>query len=157
MAAAATEIGERPGTMSSSTALRAMCVAALWTMLGRAEMQRMSTTWTPQQQTPQLTKVGAETRHEVSGGNQIHTRLQSLENQFEASANLLLGDFAHSTDFLNTPKSSNEASPLPGPITVDKSDPLRSGFSGPPTRDGSTPDFSLENVRHSEPTSITLK
>jgi hypothetical protein len=28
IAAAATEIGERPGTMSSSTAFRAMCVAA---------------------------------------------------------------------------------------------------------------------------------
>lgn len=35
IAAAATEIGERPGTMSSSTAFRAMCVAARWTMLGR--------------------------------------------------------------------------------------------------------------------------
>ena len=35
MAAAATEIGERPGTMSRSTAFLAMVVAALWTFLGR--------------------------------------------------------------------------------------------------------------------------
>lgn len=55
------------------------------------------------------------------------------------------------------PNSSNDESPRPGPIIVDKSDPLRSGFSGPPTRDGSTPLFSLLNVRHSDPTSITLK
>lgn len=55
------------------------------------------------------------------------------------------------------PKASNEAEPVPGPIIVDKSPPLRSGFSGPPTRDGSTPAFSLLNVLHSEPTSITLK
>lgn len=39
---------------------------------------------------------------------------------------------------------------------MDRSEPLRSGFSGPPTRDGSTPAFSLLNVLHSEPTSITL-
>lgn len=39
---------------------------------------------------------------------------------------------------------------------MDKSEPLRRGFSGPPTRDGSTPAFSLLNVLHSEPTSITL-
>lgn len=53
------------------------------------------------------------------------------------------------------PKESNEAAPVPGPIIVDKSPPLSNGFSGPPTRDGSTPDFSLLNVRHSEPTSMT--
>lgn len=53
------------------------------------------------------------------------------------------------------PKASNEAGPVPGPIIVDRSPPLSNGFSGPPTRDGSTPDFSLLNVRHSDPTSMT--
>lgn len=52
--------------------------------------------------------------------------------------------------------SSNDATPLAGPIIVDKSEPLSSGFSGPPTREGSSPVFSLLNVLHSEPTSITL-
>lgn len=46
--------------------------------------------------------------------------------------------------------------PLPGPIIVVKSEPPSKGFSGPPTREGSTPLFSLLNVLHSEPTSITL-
>ena len=54
------------------------------------------------------------------------------------------------------PKASKEAAPVPGPIIVDKSDPFNRGFSGPPTRDGSTPDFSLLKVLHSDPTSITL-
>lgn len=58
--------------------------------------------------------------------------------------------------YFEAPKASKEAAPVPGPIMVDKSEPLRSGFSGPPTRDGSTPAFSLLNVLHSEPTSITL-
>ena len=35
MAAAATEIGDRPGTKSRSTALLAMVVAALWISLAR--------------------------------------------------------------------------------------------------------------------------
>ena len=39
-----------------------------------------------------------------------------------------------------------ERSPLPSSV-----------FSGPPTRDLSSPPFSLEKVRHSEPTSITLQ
>jgi len=39
---------------------------------------------------------------------------------------------------------------------VDKSVPLRSVFSAPPTRDGSAFAFSLLNVLHSDPTSITL-
>ena len=47
--------------------------------------------------------------------------------------------------------------PRPGPIIVDRSDPLRRGFSGPPTRDGSTPEYSLLKVLHSDPTSITLE
>lgn len=59
--------------------------------------------------------------------------------------------------YFDTPKLSKEASPRPGPMIVERSPPDRSGFSGPPTRDGSTPDFSLLKVRHSEPTSITLK
>jgi uncharacterized membrane protein len=33
IAAAATEMGDRPGTMSSSTAFRAICVAARWAMV----------------------------------------------------------------------------------------------------------------------------
>lgn len=37
MAAAATEIGERPGTISSSTALRAICDAARCTIVGNPE------------------------------------------------------------------------------------------------------------------------
>jgi len=60
--------------------------------------------------------------------------------------------------YLAVPKSSKDAAPVPGPIIVDKSVPSRSGFSGPPTRDGSlnTPVLSLLNVLHSEDTSITL-
>lgn len=58
--------------------------------------------------------------------------------------------------YFDTPNPSNDASPRPGPIVVDKSEPFNNGFSGPPTRDGSTPAFSLLNVLHSEPTSITL-
>lgn len=57
--------------------------------------------------------------------------------------------------YLGAPKASKDADPVPGPIMVDKSPPLSSGFSGPPTRLGSTPLFSLLKVRHSEPTSIT--
>lgn len=40
MAAAATEIGERPGTISNSTALLAMCVAALCTIFGRPRFEQ---------------------------------------------------------------------------------------------------------------------
>lgn len=40
IAAAATEIGERPGTISISTALRAICVAALWTILGKPRFEQ---------------------------------------------------------------------------------------------------------------------
>lgn len=40
IAAAATEIGERPGTISISTALRAMCVAALCTILGKPRFEQ---------------------------------------------------------------------------------------------------------------------
>ena len=36
MAAAATEMGDRPGTMSISTAFRAICVAARCTTFGRS-------------------------------------------------------------------------------------------------------------------------
>ena len=39
--------------------------------------------------------------------------------------------------YLATPNSSKEALPVPGPIIVDRSVPLSSVFSGPPTRDGS--------------------
>jgi hypothetical protein len=50
IAAAATDIGERPGTMSSSTAFRAMCVAARWTMLGRpvSKWQQETLYWIPE-------------------------------------------------------------------------------------------------------------
>lgn len=57
--------------------------------------------------------------------------------------------------YLGDPNASKDADPVPGPIIVDRSPPLNNGFSGPPTRLGSTPLFSLLNVRHSEPTSIT--
>lgn len=60
-------------------------------------------------------------------------------------------------EYLAVPESSNEAAPVAGPIIVDKSEPLRRGFSAAPTREGSTPDFSLLNVLHSDPTSITLQ
>ena len=42
------------------------------------------------------------------------------------------------------------------PIIVVRSLLPRSVFSGPPTRDLSSPPFSLEKVLHSDPTSITL-
>ena len=54
------------------------------------------------------------------------------------------------------PESSKEAAPFPGPIIVDKSLLPRRVFSGPPTRERSSPPLSFENVRHSDPTSITL-
>lgn len=47
--------------------------------------------------------------------------------------------------------------PKPTAIVVLKSPPLSSGFSGAPTRDGSFPLRSLENERHSVPTSTRLK
>lgn len=40
MAAAATEIGDLPGTISSSTAFLAICVAALCTMLGKPRFEQ---------------------------------------------------------------------------------------------------------------------
>lgn len=40
MAAAATEMGLRPGTRSSSTAFLAMKVAAIWTCLGRPRLEQ---------------------------------------------------------------------------------------------------------------------
>lgn len=58
--------------------------------------------------------------------------------------------------YLDMPKPSNEASPRPGPIIVERSEPLSRGFSAPPTREGSTPVFSLLKVLHSDPTSMTL-
>lgn len=55
--------------------------------------------------------------------------------------------------YLEFPKLSP---PEPGPMMVERSEPLSSGFSGPPTRDGSLFAFSLLKVLHSDPTSITL-
>ena len=40
MAAAATDIGLLPGTKSNSTALRAICVAAICTCLGRQRLEQ---------------------------------------------------------------------------------------------------------------------
>lgn len=40
IAAAATDIGERPGTMSNSTAFRAICVAALCTIFGSPRLEQ---------------------------------------------------------------------------------------------------------------------
>lgn len=56
--------------------------------------------------------------------------------------------------YLLSPKDDG---PDEGPIIVERSEPLRRGFSGPPTREGSLFAFSLLKVRHSDPTSITLK
>ena len=56
--------------------------------------------------------------------------------------------------YLLSPKAE---APAAGPMIVERSDPLRRGFSGPPTREGSLLAFSLLNVLHSDPTSITLK
>ena len=74
-------------------------------------------------------------------------------------------EFWSSNDFLTVllfwylapPLASKDAFPLGGPIIVDKSVPLRSLFSAAPTREGSAFAFSLLNVLHSEPTSMTLK
>lgn len=60
-------------------------------------------------------------------------------------------------EYLATPFSSNDAAPVLGPIIVDKSVPFNKGFSAPPTREGSALAFSLLNVLHSDPTSITLE
>lgn len=46
-------------------------------------------------------QVGAETRHEVSGGDEVHARLQGLQDEFKAAANLLLRNPGHSADFWN--------------------------------------------------------
>lgn len=40
MAAAATDMGDLPGTISNSTAFLAIWVAALWTMLGRPRFEQ---------------------------------------------------------------------------------------------------------------------
>merc|ERR1711977_36103 len=53
------------------------------------------------------------------------------------------------------PDSSKDAAPVPGPIIVERSLLPNKEFSGPPTRDLSSPPLSLEKVRHSDPTSIT--
>merc|ERR1719471_1325714 len=54
------------------------------------------------------------------------------------------------------PSELKLAPPLPGPMIVDKSLDPNNVFSAPPTLDLSSPPFSLENVLHSEPTSMTL-
>merc|ERR1719319_1918245 len=54
------------------------------------------------------------------------------------------------------PVESKLAGPVLGPIMVERSPPPRREFSAPPTRDLSSPPASLENVLHSEPTSMTL-
>jgi hypothetical protein len=41
MVAAVTDIDERPGTTSSSTALRPICDAARWTMAGNPKIKLM--------------------------------------------------------------------------------------------------------------------
>lgn len=44
-------------------------------------------------------QIGAETWHEVTSCNEVHTRLKSLQDKLEATANLLLRDPRHGTDF----------------------------------------------------------
>lgn len=101
MAAAATEIGDRPGTMSISTAFRAMWVAARCTVFGRSARRfpneyRIEQTSTP----PKLTQVGAEPGHKIGGRDEIDGRGQRLQCQLEAPPNLLLADLADGADFL---------------------------------------------------------
>merc|ERR1719436_2264927 len=57
--------------------------------------------------------------------------------------------------YIGLPDPSKEAAPCPGPIMVERSLLPSNVFSGPPTRERSSPPLSLENVRHSEPTSMT--
>lgn len=45
-------------------------------------------------------QVGAEAGHEVSGGDEVHARLQSLQDELKAAADLFLGNPGHSTDLL---------------------------------------------------------
>lgn len=44
-------------------------------------------------------QVGAEAGHEISGGDEVHAGLQSLQDQLETSADLLLGDPRDGADF----------------------------------------------------------
>lgn len=43
-------------------------------------------------------EVGAEAGHEVSGCDEVHAGLQSLQDQFEAPTNLLLGNTGNCAD-----------------------------------------------------------
>ena len=61
---------------------------------------------------------------------------------------------------VNLPKSylcAFSEAPYPTVMVVDKSFPENNALSGAPTRDGSIPDLSSENDRHSVPTSTRLK
>lgn len=44
-------------------------------------------------------QVGTEAGHEISGGDEVHAGLQSLQDQFETPADLLLGDSRDGADF----------------------------------------------------------
>lgn len=59
-------------------------------------------------------------------------------------------------DVQNINLLSESLAPNPIAILVDRSEPDRRGFSGAPTRDGSLPERSFENERHSVPTSTRL-
>ena len=58
--------------------------------------------------------------------------------------------------YMAFPSALKLAPPVPGPMMVDRSLDPSKVFSAPPTLDLSSPPFSLENVLHSDPTSMTL-
>jgi hypothetical protein len=101
MAAAATEIGLRPGTMSISTALRAMWVAARCTEFGKSRNKnQLRRPATSEFDSPVLTEIRTEPRHKVRRCDQVHRRLQRLQRQLEATADLLLTDLADRANLL---------------------------------------------------------
>ncbi|KYM87066.1 hypothetical protein ALC53_03683 [Atta colombica] len=175
-------MGDLPGTMSISTAFLAICVAALCTILGRPRLEQNLDMKSPVVIRSTLVsralrinlkhrpisfllilltaQISLNVRGTPSCRQAMYKHAEAIASfarpfRFLPSCTCLNNVLALST-IVFVPKPSKDAAPVPGPIIVDKSALLRSGFSGPPTRDGSTPDFSLLNVLHSEPTSITL-
>ncbi|KYN42315.1 hypothetical protein ALC56_03453 [Trachymyrmex septentrionalis] len=176
-------MGDLPGTMSISTAFLAICVAALCTILGRPRLEQNRDMKSPVVIRSTLVsralrislkhrpisfllilltaQISLNVRGTPSCRQAMYKHAEAIASfarpfRFLPSCTCLNNVLALSTIVFAVPKPSKDAAPVPGPIIVDKSALLRSGFSGPPTRDGSTPDFSLLNVLHSEPTSITL-
>ena len=69
---------------------------------------------------PPLTEIGAEAGHKVPCGNHVHSGVQRLQDQLEASADLFLADLADSADLLPTKQRDAVGTPkwqtIPEPL-----------------------------------------